>query len=198
MGKSKNFAFGQCLFILWIENFRIFVCCAIAHLTKRKNKTNSKKMQILATKNFFLKDFEEIYSTKIEGKNSGFQNFLNNLKIKNSGENWDEDHSQVDWNVMENHYQFFFDYEDNEVEISDWLMKSELSKYEFVYTWLNFEESIIMIKTSEFIKNWENVYMASIEGMILTTFDGKLVLEFTDDYKFNLNSNFEIKPKSKK
>ncbi len=155
-------------------------------------------MKIFETKNFFLKDFKEIYSTKIEGKDSGFQNFLNNLKIKNSGENWNEDHSQVDWNVMENHYQFFFDYEDNEVEISDWLMKSELSKYEFVYTWLNFEDPIIMIKTSEFIKNWENVYMASIEGMILTTFDGKLVLEFTDDYKFNLNSNFEIKPNSKK
>lgn len=155
-------------------------------------------MKIFETKNFFLKDFKEIYSTKIEGKDCGFQNFLNNLKIKNSDENWNEDHSQVDWNVMENHYQFFFDYENNEVEISDWLMKSELSKYEFVYTWLNFEDPIIMIKTSEFIKNWENVYMASIEGMILTTFDGKLVLEFTDDFKFNLNSNFEIKPKSKK
>jgi hypothetical protein len=63
---------------------------------------------------------------------------------------------------------------------------------------LSWEDPIIKIKTKEFIENWEEVYNASIEGMILTTFDGKLVIEFTDDYKFNLNSNFEIKPNSKK
>ena len=41
-----------------------------------------KKIDIFATEDFFLKDFKEIYSTEIKGKDNGFQNFLNNLKIK--------------------------------------------------------------------------------------------------------------------
>lgn len=40
--------------------------------------------------------------------------------------------------------------------------------------------------------------MASVDGMVLITSDGRLVLEFTDDFKYNLNSNFQIKPNSKK
>lgn len=156
-------------------------------------------MEIFENKNHFLHShLGEMFSTEIEGKNGGFDLFLTELGVINSGENWNEDHSQIDWNKMKNQYQFFFDYIDNEVEIKDWLKKSELSNYEFVFTWLSWEDPIIKIKTKEFIENWEEVYFASVEGMILTTLDGKLVLEFTDDYKYNLNSNFEIKPNSKK
>ena len=54
------------------------------------------------------------------------------------------------------------------------------------------------IKTSEFIREWEWFYIASVEGMIIITEDGKKILEFTDDYKYHLNSNFEIRPNSKK
>jgi hypothetical protein len=155
-------------------------------------------MEIFKSTNYFLKDFKEIFSTGILGKEGGFEKFLNDKKINNSGENWDEDHSQVDWKKIEKHYQFFFDYVDNEIEISDWLKESKLSQYEFVFTWLSWEDPIIRVKTTEFIENWNNVYMASVEGMVLTTSDGKLVLEFTDDYKYNLNSNFEIKQNSLK
>ena len=155
-------------------------------------------MEIFKSKNYFLKDFKEIFSTGISGKEDGFEKFLRDKKINNSGENWDEDHSQINWKKIEKHYQFFFDYVDNEIEISDWLKESKLSQYEFVFTWLSWEDPIIKVKTTEFIENWNNVYMASVEGMVLTTSDGKLVLEFTDDYKYNLNSNFEIKPNSLK
>lgn len=76
--------------------------------------------------------------------------------------------------------------------------KSELVKSEYILTWLNWNDPIIKLKTVEFINNWNEVYNASVEGMVLISLDGKLILEFTDDYKYNLNSNFEIKPNSKK
>jgi hypothetical protein len=57
-------------------------------------------MEKFKTTNYFLKDFKEIYSTEIIGKDGGFERFLNDKKINNSGENWYEDHSQVDWNKM--------------------------------------------------------------------------------------------------
>lgn len=156
-------------------------------------------MGIFENKKHFLHNhLTEMVSIGIEGKNEGFENFLTELKVSNSGQNWNEDHSQVDWNKMENHYQFFFDFEQNEIVIKDWLKKSELLKYDYVFTWLSWDDPIIKIKTKEFIENWEEVYIASVEGIILTTLDGKLVLEFTDDFKYNLNSNFEIKPGSKK
>lgn len=156
-------------------------------------------MSIIQNKKHFLHNhLTEITSIEIEGKNGGFENFLTELKIKNSGQNWDEDHSQVDWNEVENHYQFYFDFVENKDIILEWFKKSELLNYEYVLTWLNWEDPIIKIKTKEFIENWEEVYIASVEGMILITFDGKWILEFTDDFKYNLNSNFEIKPNSKK
>jgi hypothetical protein len=156
-------------------------------------------MSIINNKIHFLHNhLTEINSIEIDGKNGGFENFLTKLKIKNTGQNWNEDHSQVNWSEIENHYQFFFDFEDNENVIIDWLKKSELIKYEYLITWLNWDDPIVKIKTKEFIENWEEVYIASVEGMILVTPDGKLILEFTDDFKYNLNSNFEIKPNSKK
>ncbi len=156
-------------------------------------------MGFFENKNHFLhKHLTNIQSINVDGKNEGFQNFLTNLGINNTGQNWVEDHSQVNWNEVETHYQFYFDYINNETEIKNWLQKSKLLIYEYVFTWLNWDDPIIKIKTKEFIENWEEIYNVSIEGMVLTTFDGKLILEFTDDYKFNLNSNFEIKPNSKK
>jgi hypothetical protein len=54
---------------------------------------------------------------------------------------------------------------------------------------------VIKIKTSDFIANWEEFNLATGgQGLILATEDGNLFLEFTDDWKYHLNSNFEIKP----
>lgn len=156
-------------------------------------------MAIFDNKKHFLHEhLTFLESTGIDGKNGGFKKFLTKLGINNSGENWNEDHSTVDWNRAENHFQFFFDYVDNETEISTWLDKSELSKSEFLYTWLDWNDPIIKIRTLDFIKNWEEFYIASVEGFILTTLDGTKYLEFTDDWKYHLNSNFEIKPNSEK
>ena len=156
-------------------------------------------MGILNNKEHFLHEhLTFIESVGINGKDGGFNKFLTDLGISNKGENWEIDHSTVDWNKSENHYQFFFDYENNELEIMDWLKKSELSKSEFLYTWLDWNDPIVKVKTADFIHNWNEFYIASVEGMILTTIDGKNYMEFTDDWKYHLNSNFEIKPNTKK
>jgi len=156
-------------------------------------------MNIFKNKKHFLHEhLTFLESTGIDGRDGGFNKFLTKLGISNSGENWDEDHSSVDWNKAEKHYQFFFDYVNNEAEIREWLNKSELSKSEFLFTWLDWNDPIIKIRTSDFIKNWEEFYTASVEGTIFTTIDGKYYLEFTDDWKYHLNSNFEIKPKTEK
>jgi hypothetical protein len=156
-------------------------------------------MRILTNKKHFLHEhLTFIESVGINGKDGGFNKFLTDLGISNKGENWEIDHSTIDWNKSENHYQFFFDYENNELEIMDWLKKSELSKSEFLYTWLDWNDPIVKVKTADFIQNWNEFYIASVEGMILTTIDGKNFMEFTDDWKYHLNSNFEIKPNTKK
>ncbi len=155
-------------------------------------------MSILDNKKHFLhKHLTFIASIGIEGKNDGFYNWLAKLGICNSGGYWHIDHSTIDWNKIENHHQFFFDYENNEFEITELLRKSELSNYEFLYTWLDWDDPIIKIKTNDFIENWEEIYIASVEVMVLATQDGTKFLEFTDDWKYHINSNFEIKPQTK-
>ncbi|WP_296386054.1 hypothetical protein [Winogradskyella sp.] len=156
-------------------------------------------MTIFTNKKHFLhQHLTFIESTGKDGKDSKFNKFLTDLGVSNNGNCWDIDHSTIDWNKTGNHYQFFFDYVDNESEITDWLGKSDLSKYEFLYTWLDWNDPIVKIKTVDFINSWGEFYMASVEGMILTTIDGAKYMEFTDDWKFHLNSNFEIKPNSLK
>lgn len=155
-------------------------------------------MGILTNKKHFLHDcLTFIESMDIDGKDGGFDKFLTELGISNKGENWGIDHSTIDWNKSENQYQFFFDFENNETAITNWLEKSQLSKSKFLYTWLDWDDPIIKVKTSDFIENWNDFYIASVEGMVLTTVDGKNYMEFTDDWKYNLNSNFEIKRNTK-
>ena len=133
-------------------------------------------------------------STGLEGKGGMFKKFLSDKRISVIGESWDIDHSTIDWNRIDSHFQFYFDYEGNEEEIKSWLRQSELKNYEFLFTWLTLDDPIIKIKATDFIEYWEEFNIASgWEGLILTTDDGKLFLEFTDNWKYHLNSNFEIK-----
>lgn len=133
-----------------------------------------------------------------EGKEGGFMDYLNELGINASGKNWNLDHSNIDWTDTENYYQFFFNYEGNENEIKKWIKESSISKYDTLLTWISWEDPIIRVKTKDFIENWQEFNTASgWQGLILTTEDGKYFLEFTDDWKYHLNSNFEIKPSTK-
>ena len=157
-------------------------------------------MSIIDNKKHFLHEhltFLESYGK--EGKNKGFEKLLKQLGIKTGGKSWNEDHSTIDWSLIESHFQFFFDYENNEKEIEGWLKQSPISGYETLLTWLSWEDPIIRVKTTDFIEHWEKFNIAGAwEGIILITEDGKYYLEFTDDWKYHLNSNFEIKPGTKK
>jgi len=153
-------------------------------------------MKFFNNKKHFLHkhlSFLEAYSE--EESIGGFTDLLNNLGIKTGGESWNLDHSTIDWSQIENHFQFFFNYARNEAEIRSWLVKSPLSNYKTLLTWLSFEDPIVRVKTTDFFDNWQEFNAAcGWQGLILTTEDGKYFLEFTDDWKFHLNSNFEIKP----
>ncbi len=150
-------------------------------------------------KHFLRQHLSFLESTGLEGKEGGFTSYLREIGINAFGKYWNQDHSTIDWGEIENHYQFFFDYEGNQNEIKEWLKGSPIYNYDTLVTWLSWDDPIIRIKTKEFIENWEKFNIASAwEGIILTTEDGKYFLEFTDDWKYHLNSNFEIKPGTKK
>lgn len=157
-------------------------------------------MSIINNKKHFLHEhLTFLESVGKDGKNGGFINLLKELGIKTNGKNKNDDNSTINWSMTENHFQFFFDYENNEEEIKMWLKKSPLTEYKTLLTWLSWEDPIIRVKTADFIENWEEFNIAGgWEGIILTTEDGKYFLEFTDDWKYNLNSNFEIKPGTRK
>jgi len=151
-------------------------------------------MSIFTNKEHFLhEDLGTIESTGQYGKEGGFSKFLTKMSIPNNGDYWDIDHSSIDWNRLKNHYQFHFHYLGNESEITQMLKASKISKTEYLFTWLDWNDPIIKIKTSDFIRKWEEIYIASVEGMILISEDGNYIMEFTDDWKYHLNSNFEIK-----
>jgi hypothetical protein len=145
-------------------------------------------------RHFLHKHLSFLESTDIYGK-TAFIEWLSEKGISIQGEYWNVDHSTIDWNKANQHFQFYFDYDGAEAEIIHWLNQSALAQSEFLFTWLDWEDPVIKIKTSDFIANWEEFNLATGgQGLILATEDGNLFLEFTDDWKYHLNSNFEIKP----
>ena len=143
----------------------------------------------------FLEALEyDLKATDID--TSLFSSFLHSSGINVANDHLNEDHSTINWHLVKPRYQFFFDYEGNE-EITEWLNNSKLKESEFLYTNISLDDRIIKIKTEDFILSWEWFYIAAVQGIILITEERSCFLEFTDDYKFHLNSNFEIKPGSK-
>ena len=149
-------------------------------------------------KHFLHQHLTFLESTGIDGKDGKFLNFLADKGISTKGAYWNVDHSTIDWNKVDAHFQCWFDYESGTEEIKRWLRLSELKNYEFLLTWLAWDDPIIKIKTADLIENWEEFNRANGgQGLVLVTEDGKLFLEFTDDWKHHLNSNFEIKAGTK-
>ncbi len=122
-----------------------------------------------------------------------FDDFLAGMGVDVSSPIINEDNSLINWTATKPHFQFFFDYVGNEEEMKVYLENSEISKHEFLYTWLAIGDPVIKVKTVEFIENWEDFYIASVQGFVAITPDGRYYLEFTDDWKYHLNSNFEIR-----
>ena len=151
-------------------------------------------MSSLNPQSFLFEKISSIESINLDGKENGFEEFLKERKIPVSNEYWSFDHSTVNWNQVNPHFQFNFD-RVKKIDLSNWLLKSRITEFQFLYTWLNYDEPIIKFRTKDFVSNWEdlNIY-SGWEGLVLTTENGELFLEFTDDWKAHLNSNFQIKP----
>lgn len=156
-------------------------------------------MAFYDNKNHFLhKHLTFLESIGRQGKNDGFSLLLKEIGIEANGIDWNIDHSTIDWTDTENFHQFFFDYEGNTDQIKKWLWDSPISNYDTLYTWLSWEDPIIKVKVKDFIEHWDDFNLATgWQGLIISTVDGKFFLEFTDDWKYHLNSNFQIKPNSR-
>lgn len=108
-----------------------------------------------------------------------------------SGEN--EYNSLFDWKNIKPSYNFFFDFDGNDIAVRDALKKSQLNTSGFIY--VDTQSDVPVIKTSReyFIENWIDFIDANTgQGSVCITSDFKLLLEFTDDMEYHLFSNFEI------
>lgn len=100
----------------------------------------------------------------------------------------------VDWGLVEPKYNFFYDYDNNEDEISNFLGKSLINNYEKIYLDIGCKEPLIEINTDTFINKWEDFVASNgYSGIFAFTDDGRYFMEFTDDAEYQLYSNFRIK-----
>jgi hypothetical protein len=100
-----------------------------------------------------------------------------------------------DWKGIKPCYNFFFDFDGNDIAVRDSLRKSQLNSSGFIY--IETQSDVPIIKTSKqyFIENWIDFINANTgQGSFCITSDFKLLLEFTDDRKYHVFSNFFVLP----
>lgn len=103
------------------------------------------------------------------------------------------DNALFDWDAVSSHHVFFYDFPNNEKTIADLFKKSELTKNGDVL--IQRQSDLPVIKTGNlyFIENWYDLTRGIVGlGSIVVTENYKLLLEFTDDAKYLLHSNFSI------
>jgi len=106
--------------------------------------------------------------------------------------NQDKMRTHVDWDKL-NGYSFYYDYVGND-EIGDLLKRSQLCNPDHaIILELNPGNPIISIDSFLFAELWEDIINENSFGISGLTTDGRWLFEFTDDSKYLLYSNFEIK-----
>jgi hypothetical protein len=144
-----------------------------------------------------LKDKEHYLHKKLKLEPYGegdYFSLLSDFKIPvlGPGEKSD-DNAMINLKQMGNHFRFFYDYQGCESEIPQLFQQSELNQKEYLLTYFYSPSEIVKIRVKDFIRYWDDLNGAVAgQGMVYISEDGKLVLEFTDDYKHHLNSNFLI------
>lgn len=101
--------------------------------------------------------------------------------------------SLLDWDVISPHYLCCYDLIEIHKSIDENLIKSDLINSNFLYVETNSKNNIIIVPTNLFVKNWED-FISANQGMgsIILSIDFKYCMEFTDDYKYILHSNFKV------
>lgn len=98
------------------------------------------------------------------------------------------------WNEIMPNYSFFFDFEGKEKEIAEQMRNSQLIIYPKVYIETSANTPVIEVDTAYYINNWNDFERAnSGMGIFVVTKGFELLMEFTDDAKYLLFSNFKIK-----
>jgi len=102
----------------------------------------------------------------------------------------------ISWDKILNRSYLFFDYENNEIEIANWLENSPLRTSNYLTIEFGYNLPIIKVKTEEFINFGDDFVAASgFSGITCISDNGKYFMEFTDDSESLLFSNFSINPK---
>lgn len=134
-------------------------------------------------------EFTEFNSNELHSKIDSDTEF----KLFRSDQN--EFNTLFDWDYIKPSYSFFFDFDNNDDYIKKKLRESKLKNSSFVYIETLSDVPIIRTSTEYFIANWVDFVNANAgQGSICITDDFKLLMEFTDDFKYYLFSNFLIVP----
>ncbi|MEI9921934.1 MAG: hypothetical protein WDO14_24545 [Bacteroidota bacterium] len=137
--------------------------------------------------------------TYLPGIGESFPSYLmnrlqtNNISLNETRLELGKRESWINWSQYSQHHSFYFDFDDNESLVRDWLRNSILRNYPFVVMEFGYQIPTAAIPLDIFIDYWyELVIIAGYESVVLTD-DGKLFMEFVRrDY--SLKSNFLIKP----
>lgn len=97
----------------------------------------------------------------------------------------------IEWNEYPNHHSFYYDFEDNEAQVSNHLSHSELATYQFIIMDFGYQKPLSKIPMDVFMKYWyELAIIAGYEAVALTE-DGRLFMEFVRS-GYYVKSNFPI------
>lgn len=100
-----------------------------------------------------------------------------------------------DWGKITPSFSAFYDFENCEKILKEFLLKSKLINSDKVLIETSSTLPIIELSTNYFIEFWDDFVFANGglgSAVVSTKFD--LIMEFTDDRKYFLFSNFKIFP----
>lgn len=108
----------------------------------------------------------------------------------------DSNNTAINWlKLNQELFQFNYEIINDRSQVSDWLSKSDLKKYDELVVEFGPDQPIINVQMKAFIDNWYDfASYRGFDGILLFTADARLVLEFGDRRTYNLYSNFRIMP----
>src|SRR5690606_36888789 len=113
-----------------------------------------------------------------------------NLPVSNS-ESVDRSETSINWNLVPNYYKFYFDNENSEKQVENYLRNAELSESEYIIILYGWNEPVIKIPTKIFLSDCEGFIRSTFWETIIFSEKFDLIVEVSRDYF--MHSNFIIK-----